>query len=77
MILTTIRIICLNNKNSAFKTFDLPLSLHLMKVLINLVFNDIKGIYKPLINLPGNVNFKIWFMSGGYGTFAPSYLKKV
>lgn len=45
------------NKNSAFKTFDLPLSLHLMKVLINLVFNDIKGIYKPLINLPWKCKF--------------------
>ena len=38
MILTKARIICLNNKNSAFKTFDLPLALHLMKVLINLFF---------------------------------------
>ena len=27
MILTTARIVCLNNKNSAFKAFDLPLAL--------------------------------------------------
>ena len=79
MILTTARIVCLNNKNSAFKAFDLPLALTFNEGFEQPIFgaNYIKGTCKPLINLPGNVNFKIWFMSGGCGTFAPAYLKMV
>ena len=79
MILTTARIVCLNHKNSAFKAFDLPLALTFNEGFEQPIFgaNYIKGTCKPLINLPGNVNFKIWFMSGGCGTFAPAYLKMV
>ena len=79
MILTTARIVCLNHQNSAFKAFDLPLALTFNESFEQPIFgaNHIKGTCKPLINLPGNVNFKIWFMSGGCGTFAPAYLKMV
>ena len=79
MILTTARIVCLNNKNSAFKAFDLPLALTYNESFEQPIFgaNYIKGTCKPLLNLPGDVNFKIWFMEGGCGTFAPAYLKMV
>ena len=79
MILTTARIVCLNQKNSAFKAFDLPLALTYNESFEQPIFgaNYIKGTCKPLLNLPGDVNFKIWFMEGGCGTFAPAYLKMV
>ena len=81
MILTTCRVICLNNKNnSAFKAFDLPISLISQEGFEQPIFgaNYICGKCKPLMNiLPGNISFKIWFMNGGCGTFAPAYLKMV
>ena len=79
MILTTARIVCLNKKNTAFKAFDLPLALTYNESFEQPIFgaNYIKGTCKPLLNLPGDVNFKIWFMEGGCGTFAPAYLKMV
>ena len=79
MILTTARIVCLNQKNTAFKAFDLPLALTYNESFEQPIFgaNYIKGTCKPLLNLPGDVNFKIWFMEGGCGTFAPAYLKMV
>ncbi len=80
MILTSCRVICLNKKNSAFKAFDLPLSLISNEGFAQPIFgaNYLHGTCKPLLNsLPGDINFKIWFMSGGCGTFAPAYLKMV
>lgn len=81
MILTTCRVICLNNKNhNAFKAFDLPISLISKEGFEQPIFgaNYICGECKPLMNiLPGNIKFKIWFMNGGCGTFAPAYLKMV
>ena len=80
MILTSCRVICLNKKNSAFKAFDLPLSLISNEGFAQPIFgaNYIHGTCQPLLNsLPGEINFKIWFMTGGCGTFAPAYLKMV
>ena len=80
MILTSCRVICVNKNNSAFKAFDLPLSLISNEGFAQPIFgaNYIHGTCKPLLNsLPGNINFKIWFMTGGCGTFAPAYLKMV
>ena len=80
MILTSCRVICVNKKNSAFKAFDLPLSLISNEGFAQPIFgaNYIHGKCKPLLNsLPGDINFKIWLMNGGCGTFAPAYLKMV
>jgi hypothetical protein len=80
MILTSCRVICLNKKQSAFKAFDLPLSLISNESFEQPIFgaNYIYGICKPLLNsLPGNITFKVWLMNGGCGTFAPAYLKMV
>ncbi len=80
MILTSCRVICINKKNSAFKAFDLPLSLISNEGFAQPIFgaNYIHGTCQPLLNsLPGNINFKIWFMTGGCGTFAPAYLRMV
>ena len=80
MILTSCRVICVNKKNSAFKAFDLPLSLISKEGFAQPIFgaNYIHGTCKPLLNsLPGDINFKIWLMNGGCGTFAPAYLKMV
>jgi len=80
MILTSCRVICVNKNNSAFKAFDLPLSLISDEGFAQPIFgaNYIHGTCKPLLNsLPGNISFKIWFMTGGCGTFAPAYLKMV
>ena len=80
MILTSCRVICLNKNTSAFKAFDLPLSLISNEGFEQPIFgaNYLRGTCKPLLNsLPGDINFKIWFMQGGCGTFAPAYLKMV
>lgn len=80
MILTSARVICLNEKNSAFKAFDLPLSLISNEGFAQPIFgaNYLHGTCKPLLNsLPGNIDFKIWLMNGGCGTLAPAYLKMV
>lgn len=80
MILTSCRVICVNKKSSAFKAFDLPLSLISKEGFEQPIFgaNYIHGICKPLLNsLPGDITFKIWLMNGGCGTFAPAYLKMV
>ena len=79
MILTTSRIICVNNKRSSgFQSFDLPLALITNEDFKQPIFgaNYICGNCKPLMNaLPGIIKFKIWFMEGGCGTFAPTFLK--
>ena len=79
MILTTSRIICVNNKRSSgFQSFDLPLALITNEDFKQPIFgaNYICGNCKPLMNaLPGMIKFKIWFMEGGCGTFAPTFLK--
>ena len=79
MILTTSRIICVNNKRSSgFQSFDLPLALITGEDFKQPIFgaNYICGNCKPLMNaLPGMIKFKIWFMEGGCGTFAPTFLK--
>ena len=80
MILTSVRVICINEKNSAFKAFDLPLSLISNESFEQPIFgaNYLYGICKPLLNsLPGNIEFKIWLMNGGCGTLAPAYLKMI
>ena len=80
MILTSVRVICLNEKKSAFKAFDLPLSLISNESFEQPIFgaNYLYGTCKPLLNsLPGNIDFKIWLMNGGCGTLAPAYLKMV
>lgn len=80
MILTSARVICINEKNSAFKAFDLPLSLISNEGFGQPIFgaNYLHGTCKPLLNsLPGNIDFKIWLMNGGCGTLAPAYLKMV
>lgn len=76
-ILSTSRIVCINNdKSSLFKCFDLPL-LHISKESFEQpIFgsNYITGICSPLFNLlPGNIKFKIWFTHGGCGTFIPAF----
>ena len=80
MILTSCRVICVNQKSSAFKAFDLPLSLISNESFEQPIFgaNYLAGKCKPLLNsLPGDINFKIWLMNGGCGTLAPAYLKMV
>lgn len=81
IILTTCRIICLNNKNNnALKAFDLPISLISEEAFKQPIFgaNYLYGVCKPLLNsLPGDITFKIWLMNGGCGTVAPAYLKIV
>ena len=80
MILTSCRVICVNKKQSAFKAFDLPLSLISEEGFAQPIFgaNYLHGTCKPLLNsLPGNIYFKIWLMNGGCGTLAPAYLKMV
>lgn len=80
MILTTFRIICLNKKASAFKAFDLPLSLTKGEKFEQPIFgaNYLSGTCSPLLNsLPGIITWKIWFMEGGCGVFVPTYLKMV
>ena len=80
MILTSCRVICVNKNKSAFKAFDLPLSLISQEGFAQPIFgaNYIHGTCKPLLNsLPGNISFKVWLMNGGCGTFAPAYLKMV
>ena len=80
MILTSARVICLNEKNSAFKAFDLPLALISNEDFQQPIFgaNYLCGTCKPLLNsLPGNIDFKIWLMNGGCGTLAPAYLKMI
>ena len=80
MILTSARVICLNEKNSAFKAFDLPLALISNEGFEQPIFgaNYLCGTCKPLLNsLPGNIDFKIWLMNGGCGTLAPAYLKMI
>ena len=80
MILTSCRVICVNQKSSAFKAFDLPLSLITDEGFAQPIFgaNYIHGTCKPLLNsLPGDIYFKVWLMNGGCGTFAPAYLKMV
>ena len=80
MILTSARVICLNDKNSAFKAFDLPLSLISNESFEQPIFgaNYLYGTCKPLLNsLPGDITFKIWLMNGGCGTLAPAYLKMI
>ena len=80
MILTSCRVICINEKQSAFKAFDLPISLISNEGFAQPIFgaNYLHGTCKPLLNsLPGNIDFKIWLMNGGCGTLAPAYLKMV
>ena len=80
MILTSCRVICLNRKSSAFKAFDLPLSLISEEDFVQPIFgaNYITGKCMPLLNsLPGIITFKVWLMTGGCGTFAPAYLRMV
>ena len=80
MILTSCRIICLNKSSSAFKAFDLPLSLISEEGFAQPIFgaNYLHGKCRPLLNsLPGMINFKIWLMTGGCGTLAPAYLRMV
>jgi hypothetical protein len=80
MILTSCRIICLNKSSSAFRAFDLPLSLISEEGFAQPIFgaNYLHGKCRPLLNsLPGMINFKIWLMTGGCGTLAPAYLRMV
>ncbi|MCQ2817935.1 MAG: GRAM domain-containing protein [archaeon] len=80
MILTTLRLICINTKSSSFKAFDLPLSLTKNEKFEQPIFgaNYLVGTCSPLLNsLPGIINWKIWFMEGGCGVFVPNYLKMV
>ena len=80
MILTSCRVICLNQNSSAFKAFDLPLSLISEEGFYQPIFgaNYLYGDCQPLLNsLPGKISFKIWLMNGGCGTLAPAYLKMV
>jgi hypothetical protein len=81
MILTTARLVCVNqNSNSNFKAFDIPLALLIKEDFNQPIFgsNYISGTVKSLLNLiPGNFKFKIWFMEGGCGTFVPNFLNLV
>lgn len=77
MILTTARIVCVNKDlKSLFKSFDLPLALMRSETFEQPIFgsNYISLTCKPLLNiLPGEVKTKIWFYSGGCGTFVPAF----
>jgi WW domain-binding protein 2 len=77
MILTTARIVCVNKDiKSLFHSFDLPLALISSEKFEQPIFgsNYIQAICKPLMNLlPGEIKFKIWFTSGGCGTFIPAF----
>jgi hypothetical protein len=78
MILTTNRIILLNSKgNGDFKAFDLPLALMFKESFEQPIFgaNYIKGTCMPLQPgaLPGNPEWKVWFMNGGCGRFLKTW----
>jgi WW domain-binding protein 2 len=81
VILTTCRIVAVNkDTTSLFKSFDIPLGFLIKEEFKQPIFgaNYIGGICKPLFNiLPGDIKFKIWFMEGGCGTFAPAFLNMV
>jgi len=77
-ILTTSRIILVNKERSdTFKAFDLPLHLMSGESFEQPIFgaNYIKGTVRPLIqnSLPGNCEFKMWFMSGGCMKFLKTW----
>ena len=77
MILTTCRIVCINKKESKFKSFDLPLALIYKEHFKQPIFgsNYIGGYCKPLLNsLPGDTEFYIYFTEGGVGTFVPAFM---
>ena len=74
MILTSNRIILVNKKsNDTLRAFDLPLALMFHESFEQPIFgaNYIKGKVKPLVpgSLPGDPEFKAWFMEGGCGKF--------
>ena len=76
MILTTTRIVLINNKGKGgdkLSAFDLPLALMFKESFEQPIFgaNYYKGTVKPLQpgSLPGDPQFKIWFMEGGCGKF--------
>lgn len=80
VILTTNRIICVNKKQGSFKAFEVPIGLTTKASFEQPIFgaNYLTGKCNPLMNiLPGETTFKIWFMSGGFGTFVPTYLKMI
>ncbi|KRX04206.1 hypothetical protein PPERSA_11330 [Pseudocohnilembus persalinus] len=74
MFLTSCRIVFVNDKwqTSEFKAFDIPLANMKKESFEQPVFgsNYLKGNVLPLFNLiPGEAQFKLWFRSGGCGTF--------
>lgn len=79
--MTTCRLVLLNNKNdNAFKAFDIPLALLIKESFEQPFFgaNYIYGSCLPLLNmLPGNIEFKVWFMEGGCNTFVHNFLSLV
>lgn len=78
MVLTTCRIVCVNNdKKSLFKCFDLPLALIYKESFKQPIFgsNYIGGYCKPLLNtLPGDTEFYIYLTEGGCGTLVPAFM---
>ena len=79
-ILTTNRIILRNNhggKNDTLKNFDIPHCLTFGDSFEQPIFgaNYVKGSCKPLQpgSLPGDPEFKMWFMEGGCGKFLKSW----
>ena len=78
-VLTTHRIILLNHKSKGddMRAFDLPLALMFNESFEQPIFgaNYITGKTKPLTpnSLPGDPEFKMWFMEGGCGKFLKSW----
>lgn len=77
MVLTTARLVCVNKDfKSKFKCFDIPLALIIKESFEQPIFgsNYLYCVCKPLLNLlPGNIYTKIWFTTGGFGTFVPAF----
>ena len=74
LIVTTCRLVLVNFKknNNDFRAFDLPMALTFSEKFCQPIFgaNYWYGKCKPLHNsLPGECEFKIWFMEGGCNRF--------
>jgi len=68
LILTTLRLVLVNEHGKDFRAFDIPYANLFLEKFHDRVFGAKywEGTVKPLFNsLPGDVHFKIWFYKGG------------
>ena len=80
LVLTSQRIVLINSRgksSDSFKAFDIPLALTFKESFEQPIFgaNYIKGKCKPLVpgSLPGDPQFKCWFMEGGCQRFLQAW----